>query len=164
MRSWPTAPIIRIIKGFAFGGRHIRDEYALRTPDGDYVIDGHLLENSVDFDTGDRIDAWEEITPVPTYDLRRLRSEFRGAAISERLLGALLQVTSHVKPPSESSWPADRRLDVAYVGGQAVGTVEKIVMDGPNPGRLDPDIGRASRESFSVELSEYSSESLEAQC
>lgn len=34
--------------------------------------------------------------------------------------------------------PNPYRLDVAYAGGQLVGTVEKIVMDGPNPDRLGP--------------------------
>ena len=56
------------------------------------------------------------------------------------------------------------RLGVAYAGGQPVGTVEKFVMDGPNPDRLGPYIRRALRESFSVEVSEYSSESWEARC
>ena len=34
--------------------------------------------------------------------------------------------------------PNPYRLDVAYAGGQPVGTVEKIVMDEPNPDRLGP--------------------------
>ena len=37
-------------------------------------------------------------------------------------------------------------------------------MDEPNPDRLGPYIRRALRESFSVEVSEYSSESWEARC
>lgn len=47
------------------------------------------------------------------------------------------------------------RLDVAYAGGQPVGTVEKIVMDGPNPDRLGPYIRRALREGFTAELREF---------
>lgn len=43
-------------------------------------------------------------------------------------------------------------LDVAYAGGQPIGTVEKVVMDEPDPGRLDPYIRRALREEFTVEL------------
>lgn len=108
MRSWPTAPIIRIVKGFAFGGRHIRDEYALRTFDGAYVIDGARLEASVDSDTGDSIDAWEDIAPVPADDLKNLRDEFRGAPISERRLRALLQVTSNLPPKTVT--PMDRAV------------------------------------------------------
>lgn len=60
--------------------------------------------------------------------------------------------------------PDPYRLDAAYSGGQPVGTVERIVMDEPNPDRLGPYIRRALRESFSVELSEEYSESGEAQC
>lgn len=60
--------------------------------------------------------------------------------------------------------PDPYRLDVAYAGGQPVGTVEKFVMNEPNPDQLGPYIRRALRESFSVELSEEYSESGEAQC
>lgn len=52
--------------------------------------------------------------------------------------------------------PDPYRLDVAYSGGQAVGTVEKIVMDEPNPDRLGPYIRRALREGFTVEFREVS--------
>lgn len=58
--------------------------------------------------------------------------------------------------------PDPYRLDVAYSGGQPVGTVEKIVMNEPNPDRLGPYIRRALRESFAVELLEQYSESWEA--
>lgn len=50
--------------------------------------------------------------------------------------------------------PDPYRLDVAYAGGQPVGTVEKFVMDEPNPDRLGPYIRRAMRDTFEVELSE----------
>lgn len=58
--------------------------------------------------------------------------------------------------------PDPYRIDVAYAGRQPVGTVEKIVMDEPNPDRLGPYIRAALRESFPVELSEEYSESWEA--
>lgn len=60
--------------------------------------------------------------------------------------------------------PDPCRLDVAYADGQPIGTVEKIVMNKPDPDRLGPYIRRASRESFSVELTEEYSESREARC
>lgn len=44
------------------------------------------------------------------------------------------------------------RIDTAYAGGQPVGTVEKVVMYEPNPDRLGPDIRRALREGFSIDL------------
>ena len=48
--------------------------------------------------------------------------------------------------------PDPYRLDVAYAGGQPVGTVEKIVMDEPAPDRLGPYIRRALLEGFTVKL------------
>lgn len=57
--------------------------------------------------------------------------------------------------------PDSYQLDVAYVGGQPVGTVEKIVMDEPNPDRLGPYIRRALREGFSINLRAETSEDLE---
>lgn len=60
--------------------------------------------------------------------------------------------------------PSPYRLDVAYAGGQPVGTVEKLVMDEPNPDRLGPYIRKALTETFEVELSEEYSESQEARC
>lgn len=50
--------------------------------------------------------------------------------------------------------PDPYRLDVAYAGGQAVGTVEKIVMDEPDQDRLGPYIRRALRDGFTAELRE----------
>lgn len=58
--------------------------------------------------------------------------------------------------------PDPYRIDVAYAGGQPVGTVEKIVMDEPDPDRLGPHIRRALRDTFEVKLSEQYSDSREA--
>lgn len=58
--------------------------------------------------------------------------------------------------------PDPYRIDVAYAGGQAVGTIERIAMDEPNPDRLSPYIRRAPPDMFEVELSEGYSESWEA--
>lgn len=50
--------------------------------------------------------------------------------------------------------PDPYRLDVAYADGQPIGTVEKFVMDEPDPDRLGPFIRRALREGFTVRLRE----------
>ena len=55
--------------------------------------------------------------------------------------------------------PDPYRLDVAYAGGQPIGTVEKIVMDEPDPDRLGPYIRRAPREGFTVEVPESGNDS-----
>lgn len=54
------------------------------------------------------------------------------------------------------------RLDVAYAGWQPIGTVEKVVMDNPDPDRLGPYIRRALREGFSADLRELGDGSYEA--
>lgn len=51
--------------------------------------------------------------------------------------------------------PDPYRINVAYAGGQPVGTVEKIVMNEPDPDLLGPYIRRALREGFTVKLREF---------
>lgn len=58
--------------------------------------------------------------------------------------------------------PDPYRLDVVYADGQPFGTVEKFVMDEPNPDSLGPYIRKALTETFEVELSDGYSESWEA--
>lgn len=60
--------------------------------------------------------------------------------------------------------PDPYRLDVAYIGGHPIGSVEKIVMDEPNPDRLGPYIRQALTEMFEVKSSDVSFESREALC
>lgn len=50
--------------------------------------------------------------------------------------------------------PDPRRLDTADYGGQLVGTVEKVVMNEPDPDRLGPYIRRALRDGFAAEFLE----------
>lgn len=50
--------------------------------------------------------------------------------------------------------PDPYRLDVAYADGRLIGTVERFVMDEPDPDRLGPYIRRALREGFAVKLLE----------
>lgn len=51
--------------------------------------------------------------------------------------------------------PVPYRLDVAYAGGQSIGTVEKFVMNEPDLDCLGPYIRRALREGFTVKLREF---------
>lgn len=96
--DWPVGPIIRVRRATAFGGRHIRDAYAIRDAGGDYLVDGATLLR----DAGDRIDDWEEVTPVPTAALKRLQDAFRGIDVIESLEPPLLEVLSHL-PASKPS-------------------------------------------------------------
>lgn len=57
--------------------------------------------------------------------------------------------------------PDPYRLDVAYAGGQPVGTVEKIVMNETDPDLLGPYIRRVLREGFTDRLREAGTGSSE---
>ena len=111
MFTWPDKPLIRIIRGREYG-EPIGGSLAVREdPGGGYfLVSGPRAKNTVDpvCTRTDSIDEWEEVVPVPAADLERLRDEFRGSTLSERRLSALLQVTSHVKPPAAS--PLDRAV------------------------------------------------------
>lgn len=116
MDDWPSSPLIRIISGDLrgvplHGALAASAGLAAAGADFKYQIvrgpgTGHLLRSN-DPDTGS-IRAWEDVEPVPVADLKRLRDEFRGAVLSERRLSALLQVTSHVTPPTKS--PLDQAV------------------------------------------------------
>ena len=103
MSNWPDKPLIRIVRGYAFGGRHICNEYALRTADGDYLIDGERLESPTGVDSGDRIDEWEEVTAVPTAALKRLQDAFRGIDVIKSLEPPLLEVLSYLPADNPSA-------------------------------------------------------------
>ena len=103
MSTWPNKPLIRIVRGYAFGGRHICNEYALRTADGDYLIDGERLESPTGVDSGDRIDEWEEVTAVPTAALKRLQDAFRGIDVIKSLEPPLLEVLSYLPADNPSA-------------------------------------------------------------
>lgn len=103
MSNWPDKPLIRIVRGYAFGGRHICNEYALRTADGDYLIDGERLESPTGVDSGDRIDEWEEVTAVPTAALKRLQDAFRGIDVIKSLEPPLLEVLSYLPADKPSA-------------------------------------------------------------
>lgn len=116
MSDWPSSPLIRITVG-SLGGVPIHGALAASaglTATGPYfkyqIIQGpgvgSLLRRD-DPDSG-RILAWEDLVPVPAADLENLRAEFRGAALADRRLSALLQVTSTLEPPAPS--PLDRAV------------------------------------------------------
>ena len=51
--------------------------------------------------------------------------------------------------------PGPYRLDVACADGQPGGTVERLIMDEPDPDPLGPYIRRALREEFTAKLREF---------
>lgn len=111
MLTWPDKPLIRIIRGREHG-EPIDGSLAVREdPGGEYLlVSGPRAKNTVDpvCTRTDSIGDWEEVTVVPSASLKRLRDEFRGAAISERLLAAVLEVTSSLKQSAPS--PLDQAV------------------------------------------------------
>ena len=113
--DWPVGPIIRVRRATAFGGRHIRDTYAIRDAGGDYLVDGATLLRDAD----DRIDEWEEVTPVPTAALKRLQDAFRGVDMVSSLVAAVQDVTSHL--PADKPSALDRAVTrVKDAGGRMI--------------------------------------------
>lgn len=115
MTNWPTAPLIRIIKG-SIHGSPIDGKFAVRAPRGGYGIDTHFLPQGY---SGVRIDKWEDVTPVPTAALKRLQDAFRGIYVIESLEPPLLEVLSHL--PADKPSALDRAVTrVKDAGGRMI--------------------------------------------
>ena len=109
MSDWPSSPLIRITSGSLWGRVPLQGALAASaglaasgTSFKYQIIQGPGVGQLIRRDVPDSgsILSWEDVVPVPADDLRRLQGEFRGAAISERCLSALLKVTSALNPPS----------------------------------------------------------------
>lgn len=101
MTNWPTEPFIRVNKGTE--NRHEIDgaiavALDIDRPGGDYyLMTGPRAGFTVDSEApGDRIDEWEEVTPVPTAELTELEQAFRGTEMIRRQTSAIQAVTSHL--------------------------------------------------------------------
>lgn len=115
--NWPTAPLIRIIRGTT-SGKPITNEIARKTKGGNFSVVNRLCLKDCD---GDSIDEWEEVTAVPTAALKRLQDAFRGVDMVSSLVAAAQDVTSHL--------PADKptALDQAVTDAKSIGA--RGVMD-----------------------------------
>lgn len=111
--NWPTAPLIRIIRGRDLA-EIVEDAIAIRVSNGNYLSANnsfHLTASS------DSIDAWEEVTAVPTATLKRLQGASRGVDMIRGLTEALQEVLSYL--PADKPSPLDR----------AVATVKDVAKD-----------------------------------
>ena len=104
MTDWPTAPLIRIIRG-EISGKPITNKIAAKTEKGNFAVANRLCVNNYD---GDSIDAWEEVTAVPTAALKHLRDVFLGAELPLTQFAAIQQVFSHL--PANKPSPLDRAV------------------------------------------------------
>lgn len=79
MTSWPTAPLIRIIRG-KVDGSEIANELAAHRSNGEYVLFSakHWYWTAADNCYDDSIDDWEEVTAVPTAHLKALKEAWWG--------------------------------------------------------------------------------------
>ena len=115
MTNWPTAPLIRIIKG-SIHGSPIDGKFAVRTPHGGYGIDTHFLPQGY---FGARIDEWEDVTAVPTTALNHLRGMFLGVELPFAQFSAIQQVVSHL--PADKPSALDRAVTrVKDTGGPMI--------------------------------------------
>lgn len=109
MTNWPTAPLVRIIRG-TVDGDEITDEIAARWGNGRYTV----LSPEYQYRTiapgyhGDSIIEWEEVTAVPTAALKRLRDE-RGRETSLHNLRAAIDDVLESLPADKPS-PLDRAV------------------------------------------------------
>lgn len=97
MTNWPTASLIYVNRARTRSGAEIENDYALRDPDGDYrVADRWLMCHE-----GDSIDAWEEVTAVPTAHLEELKAAWKGFGMydpddSQRVTDAITTILSYL--------------------------------------------------------------------
>ena len=93
MADWPDKPLVRIIKGVS-DNRTLQNIIAVKSSDSS-AYRGYNLHITEKWD-GDVIDAWEEVTAVPTAALKRLQDAFRVADVIESLESPLLEVLSYL--------------------------------------------------------------------
>lgn len=116
MSNWPTVPLIRIIKGYD-SGRLKEDIIAFRYGGGSNYRgpDCCIIKDNI----RDRIDAWEEVTAVPTAALKRLQQAFRGIDVIESLEPPLLEVLSYL--PATTAGAISRAVtDAQNVGARGI--------------------------------------------
>jgi hypothetical protein len=114
--NWPTVPLIRIIKGYD-SGRLKEGVIAFRYGGGSNYRgpDCCIIKDNI----RDRIDEWEEVTPVPTAALKRLQNEFRRINVIKSLEPALLEVLSYL--PATTAGAISRAVtDAQNVGARGI--------------------------------------------
>lgn len=115
MTDWPDKPLIRIIRG-TISWKPIANEIARKTEKGNFAIANRLCVTGID---GDSIDAWEEVTAVPTAALKHLRDVFLGVELPLTQFAAIQQVVSHL--PADKPSPLDRAVtDAKNTGARGI--------------------------------------------
>lgn len=116
MTNWPTAPLIRIIKGYD-SGKLRENVIAFKCKDGNsYRGDNcHIVRGY----PRDSIAEWKEVTAVPTAALKHLRDVFLGVELPLTQFAAIQQVVSHL--PADKPSALDRAVTrVKDTGGPMI--------------------------------------------
>nr|DAK45841.1 MAG TPA: hypothetical protein [Caudoviricetes sp.] len=114
--NWPTAPLIRVIRGRDLGELK-ENMIAARIDDsGNYIGARCVFSREVDRDS---IDEWEEVTAVPTAALKRLRDE-RGRETSLHNLRTAIDDVLESLPADKPS-ALDRAVtDTKNIGARGI--------------------------------------------
>lgn len=118
--NWPTAPLIRVVRGREYD-EPVRDVLATRSRDDEYLLaTGPRAGNSIlRKASSDDIDEWEEVAAVPTAALKRLQDAFRGVDMTSALVAALQEVTSHL--PADKPGALDQAVtDTKNIGARGI--------------------------------------------
>lgn len=116
MTDWPTAPLIKVVRGRDLGELK-ENMIAARIDDtGNYIGARCVFAREVDRDS---IDEWEDVTAVPTAALKRLRDE-RGRETSLHNLRAAIDDVLESLPADKPS-ALDRAVTrVKDAGGRMI--------------------------------------------
>lgn len=122
MTDWPDKPLIRIIDGHQARSWEVAGVLAFRSLDGDYYIPGR---GRLSVGDGDSIDAWEEVTAVPTAALEEFKEAWKGFGMydadgSQRVTDAITSILAclPVDKPSALDRAVTRAKDIE--GGRMI--------------------------------------------
>lgn len=114
MTNWPTAPMIRVVRGREYD-EPVRDALATRTGDDEYLLaTGPRAGNSILRKApSDDIDDWEEVTAVPTAALEEFKEAWKGFGMydpddSQRVTDAITTILSYL--PADKPSALDRAV------------------------------------------------------
>lgn len=114
MTNWPTAPLIKVVRGREYD-EPVHDGLAARTGDDKYLLAtgpraGHSILRKV---SSDDIDEWEEVTAVPTAALEEFKAAWKGSGMYDpddyqRVTDAITTILSYL--PANKPSALDRAV------------------------------------------------------
>nr|DAX62063.1 MAG TPA: hypothetical protein [Caudoviricetes sp.] len=125
--NWPTAPLIKVVRGREYDVP-VRGDLAARTGDDEYLLaTGPRAGSSISRKApSDDIDKWEEVTAVPTAALEEFKAAWKGFGMydpddSQRVTDAITTILSYL--PANKPSALDRAVTrVKDAGGRMIDT------------------------------------------